>query len=319
MGSARKPHVLILGANGQVGHAATAQALALRREMFSEITAVTKDQVNLANPDQIAEIVRALKPEVIINAAAYTNVEKAEDEVELALQVNGHAVGQLAELAKSLGALLVHYSTDYVFDGQSTRPYLETDALAPQSSYGRSKAKGEAFIEEVGSDAVVLRTGWVFGRHGDNFYRKIMRFAKQRAETKQALTIVDDQTGAPTPAEWLAELAIKAAVLRAEKNTVPIGLFHAAAAGQTTWFDYAELAISLAEGTKLLPASPGVERTKTHLMNFKAQRPTYSVLNTDKLQKEFKVEPPHWATAVSASVLYDVEQATQATKNIGEK
>jgi len=305
-----KQRVLVLGANGQVGHACAEQLKRIPAEKINEFQCLTRNQLDIANPDALADVVRRFKPTLLINAAAYTNVEKAEDEVALAEQVNGYSVGVLAELCKAQACLLVHYSTDYVFDGTARQPYLETDAIAPQSSYGRSKAMGEAFIAQVGGDAVVLRTGWVFARHGDNFYKKMLRFGNQREQ----LSVVDDQTGAPTPAEWLAQLALLWGELQSKGKGFPTGLFHAASQGQTTWYDYAELALDLAAGSPLLPKKPTLNRAKTPDMNFKAKRPAYSVLNTRKLQTDMGVTPPNGLMAVTQALMSDIEDANKDTQ-----
>jgi dTDP-4-dehydrorhamnose reductase len=302
-----KTRVLVLGANGQVGRACSLQVSPALRELTDEVRCVGRNHVDLSQPDSLSSVMRDFKPHVVINAAAYTNVEKAEDEPGLADQVNGHSVGVLAELCKAAACLLVHYSTDYVFDGSAQRPYLETDPINPQSAYGRSKALGERFIREVDGPAVVLRTGWVFGRHGDNFYKKMLRFATQREE----LSVVDDQTGAPTPAEWLADLALHWALLQARGQDFPTGLFHAASLGQTTWHDYAALTFDLAANTPLLPRKPRLNRSKTAAMNFKAQRPAWSVLDTTLLQESLNITPPDWMQAVSAAVRHDIEASRQ--------
>jgi dTDP-4-dehydrorhamnose reductase len=303
--------LLILGANGQVGHAAQRQAGAFLQDDLAELHAFGRDQVDLADPDQLADALRSLRPDVVVNAAAYTNVEKAEDEPALAGRVNAQAVGELAELCRHQGARLIHYSTDYVFDGAAREPYTEDAALAPQSSYGRSKAAGERYLQEVGGNYLIFRTGWVFGLHGENFYRKILRFARAKAATQQALTVVDDQTGAPTPAEWLAELALSSVRRRAHGTDDYTGLLHAAASGSTTWHDYAELALDLAAGTPLLPQRPDLQRVKTAAMNFKATRPAYSVLDTGRLSDWLGSEGPaipQWRDAVRHAVEHDMRQ-----------
>lgn len=297
-----KPRLLILGAHGQVGRACAQSLSVPLHEACDDILCVGRDRVDLSNADSLHAALSGYKPQIVINAAAYTNVEKAEDEPALADQVNGHAVGLIAEWCRQQGALLVHYSTDYVFNGQARRPYLETDTMAPQSAYGRSKAMGERFIEQVCGDAVVLRTSWVFARHGDNFYKKMLRFANQR----DTLRVVDDQTGAPTPADWLAGLALSLALMRATGKPVPTGLFHAASSGQTTWYDYAALTFELAAGSPLLPRKPQLIRAKTADMNFKAQRPAWSVLDTTRLQTTLGVTPPDWASAVTQALLEDI-------------
>lgn len=299
-----RPRLLITGANGQVGHALSHRIPTRLRERLDAVRACTRADINLEHIDTLRDAMRDFKPDIVINAAAYTAVDKAEDEPDVAEQVNGQAVGILAELCRARGALLVHYSTDYVFDGQQTRPYLETDPVNPQNAYGRSKASGERFIQEVGGDAVVLRTSWVFARHGDNFYQKMLRLAAQR----DTLSVVDDQAGAPTPADWLADVALHWAERRANGAAWPNGIFHAASRGQTTWHDYAALTFELTTGTHLLPRKPQLNRARSADMQFKASRPAWSVLDTTKLQETTGLTPPDWQAAVTAALLADLAE-----------
>ncbi len=300
-----RPRLLIIGTTGQVGMSLAQGLPAALREKLDEVRLCGRNEIDLQHVDTLTEALRSFKPGIVINAAAYTAVDKAEDEPAVAEQVNGHAVGVMAELCREQGALLVHYSTDYVFEGNKNRPYVETDPVKPQNAYGRSKALGERFIAETGCDAVTLRTGWVFARHGDNFYKKMIKLANQR----DTLGVVDDQTGAPTPADWLAHVALHWAGLRAGGVDTPLGMFHAASSGQTTWYDYAALTFELAAGTPLLARAPVLNRAKSAAMNFKAHRPAWSVLSTEKLQGATGLTPPDWKTAVTDALLADIHEA----------
>lgn len=300
-----RPRLLIIGTTGQVGISLAQRLPATLRENLDEIRLCGRNDIDLQQVDTLTAALRGFKPGIVINAAAYTAVDKAEDEPAIADQINGHAVGVMAELCRELGALLVHYSTDYVFEGNKNSPYVETDPVKPQNAYGRSKALGERFITETGCDAVTLRTGWVFARHGDNFYKKMIKLAKQR----DTLGVVDDQTGAPTPADWLADVALHWADLRATGADAPQGIFHAASSGQTTWHDYAALTFELAAGTPLLARAPTLNRARSADMSFKAHRPAWSVLSTEKLQSATGLRPPDWKTAVTEALLADIHEA----------
>lgn len=309
--------VLVLGAHGQLGHTIGQHAKPALMETMDALVAYGRDKVDLAKPDTIVHALKDVRPDVVINAAAYTAVEKAETEVDLAHAVNGKAVGVLAEQCKKQGVALVHYSTDYVFDGAATRPYLETDPVNPLSVYGRSKLQGEQYLQEVGGNWVVFRTGWVYGQRGSNFCRTMIKLAQE----KDNLKVVDDQTGAPTPANWLAELGLSIAGVVAMHryksqgklaptflpdfpSEIPGGeIFHASAAGVTTWYDYACMAIEHAHKQGLVKSMPSIERAKTSDMNFAAQRPAYSVLNNKKLMDTFRVNPPEWTKGVRNFVL----------------
>lgn len=309
--------VLVLGAQGQLGHTLVQHAKPALLETMDALVAYGRDKVDLSQPDSIVNALKDVRPDVVINAAAYTNVEKAETETELAHAINAKAVGVLAEQCKKQGVALVHYSTDYVFDGNATQPYVETDTTNPLSVYGKSKLQGEQYLQEVGGNWVVFRTGWVYGQRGNNFCKTMIKLAQER----DTLNVVDDQTGAPTPANWLAELGLSVAgvvAMHRYKSTgklaptflpdfpseIPCGeIFHASAAGVTTWFDYARLAVDLAHKQGIVQRMPNIERAKTADMNFAARRPTYSVLNNKKLMGTFRVNPPEWTKGVRNFVL----------------
>ena len=304
--------VLVLGSQGQLGHTLGQHAKPALLDTLTDYVGYDREQFDMADPDQLRNVLKDVRPDLVINAAAHTAVEAAEDEPDLAFAINAKAVGVLAEQAKKQGCVVVHYSTDYVFDGTSTRPYVETDPVNPLSVYGKSKAEGEKNLLDVGGNVVVFRTSWVFAQRGGNFCKTMIKAASQR----DVLKVVDDQCGAPTPANFLAELGLQVAGVLARSRYKHLGklapsflpdfpselpsgeVFHATAAGQTTWYDYACMAISQAHQQGLLAKMPVIERAKTPDMNFKAQRPAYSVLNNIKLMDTFHVTPPDWGKAV---------------------
>lgn len=304
--------ILVLGAQGQLGYVLGQHAKPALMETMSDCVCYGRDKVDFTQPDQIVAALKDVRPDVVINAAAYTQVEKAEQEPQLASQINGTAVGVLGEQCKKQGAVLVHYSTDYVFDGTANRPYLETDPINPLSAYGRSKAEGEQYLQEVGGNWLVFRTGWVYAQRGGNFCKTMIKLAQQRPELK----VVNDQRGAPTPAAWLAELGLTVAGVVAQSRykalgklaptflpdfpaEVPSGeIFHASATGETTWHEYATLALELAAKRGLIDSMPAVLPVPTSSMNFAAPRPAYSVLDNAKLRDAFRVNPPDWAKGV---------------------
>lgn len=304
--------VLVLGSQGQLGHTLGQHAKPALMETLDAYVGYDRDDFDMADPDQLINVMKDVRPDIVINAAAHTAVEKAEDEPQAAFAINAKAVGVLAEQAKKQGCVVVHYSTDYVFDGTQNRPYIETDPVNPLSVYGKSKAEGEKYLLDVGGNSVVFRTSWVFAQRGGNFCKTMIKAASQRDHLK----VVDDQRGAPTPANFLAELGLQVAGVVAmsrykqlgklspsflpdHPSDIPAGeVFHATAAGETTWYDYACMAIEQAHKQGMIQKMPSIERAKTIDMNFKAARPAYSVLNNKKLIDAFRVNPPEWSKAV---------------------
>ncbi|HEX5093920.1 MAG TPA: dTDP-4-dehydrorhamnose reductase [Burkholderiales bacterium] len=265
--------ILLTGATGQVGWE-------LRRTLapLGEVRAFDRYGLDLADAPPLAAAVRALQPDVIVNAAAYTAVDKAESERDLAFAVNATAPRVLAEEAKRIGAMLVHYSTDYVFDGEKASPYVEDDPAQPINVYGESKLAGERAIRASGCRHLILRTSWVYGPRGKNFYLTMRRLAKERP----ALRVVDDQTGAPT-----SSLAIAAATPRLlEKGTE--GLYHMAAAGETTWCGFARVIL---ERAGLATPVVGIP-TKDYPTP--ARRPRNSRLDCSRLKAASGVALPPW-------------------------
>jgi len=296
--------ILLTGKNGQVGWELQ-RALAT----FGEVIAVDAEEMDLADPDAIRRTVREVRPNIIINPAAYTAVDKAESDSDLALAVNGNAAGIFADEAQRLGAVMVHYSTDYVFDGNKASPYVESDAPNPQSVYGSTKLAGEQAIRVSGCKYLILRTSWVYGVHGANFIKTILRLAKERDE----LRIVADQFGAPT---WARDLARStAAALGCWKNKAwdqnLSGLYHLTAAGRTNWHQYAEEIVRLARNyDSALATKPlNIRAIATHEYPLPAKRPVNSVLANDKMRDAFGIVLPAWQDSVAECVREIYEQA----------
>jgi dTDP-4-dehydrorhamnose reductase len=278
--------ILLTGCGGQLGRE-------LKRSLapLGELVACDRRQIDLSDPDALRTAVRSIAPTVIINAAAYTAVDKAETEAGLADAINAAAPGLLAEEAKRLDARLIHYSTDYVFDGTKASAYREDDATAPLSAYGRSKRQGELAIAASGSRHLVLRTSWVYGLHGANFMKTILRLGRERDE----LRVVGDQVGAPT---WTRHLADATTLILASRSTVE-GLYHLTAAGETSWHGYAEAIFAEAQAAGLLEKSPTVQRITTAEYPLPAPRPTNSRLDCTRFSRDFGLALPDWRTGLA--------------------
>ena len=272
--------ILLTGKNGQVGW-----ELASSLVPMGELVAHDRTSLDLADPDRICNLVRDIKPAIIVNAAAYTAVDKAESEPAAAHAVNAQAPRVLAEEAKKLGALLVHYSTDYVFDGSKAEPYVETDATNPVSVYGRSKLEGELAIRASGCRHLIFRTSWVFGPRGGNFLLTMLRLAGERNE----LRIVDDQFGAPTSSGMIADATAHA--LRVDGAE---GLFHLTASGRTSWCGFAREIFKTAGLATVVVPIPSAQYPTP------AKRPHNSTLDCSKLGKAFGFAPPTWQEGMLA-------------------
>jgi dTDP-4-dehydrorhamnose reductase len=279
------PVILIIGKIGQVGWE-------LRRTLacLGKVVSVDFPDIDLTNPDSITACVRGTRPQVIVNAAAYTAVDKAETDFHKCNLINGVAPGILAEEAKKHSALLVHYSTDYVYDGSKTTPYTETDLPNPLGAYGRSKLAGDNAIVQVDGNHLIFRLCWVYGARGQNFMLTMMRLAREREQ----LRVVRDQFGCPTWARMIAEttgLALKQAMTGPDPASLK-GLYHLAASGLTTWHGFADAIVRLMppEGKKC----KSVEGITTAEYPTPAKRPAYSVLSCEKLQNTFGLQLPDW-------------------------
>jgi len=282
-------NILLLGANGQVGWE-------LQRSLapLGNLHAADRSQADLEHPDRLMVLVDQVQPDVIVNAAAHTAVDRAESEPELAHAINAEAPGLLARLAAERGAWLVHYSTDYVFDGSGTRPWTEDDPTGPISVYGRTKLAGEDAIRASGARHLIFRISWVYASRGGNFARTMLRLGAER----ETLRVIDDQIGAPTGADLIADVTAHA--LRQAMAQGITGTFHLAPAGHTSWHGYAQFVFEAAR--RLKPEMPlkvqTVEAIPTTAYPTPAQRPLNSRLDTTRLQATFGLQLPHWHTGV---------------------
>ncbi len=288
-------NILLFGKGGQVGW-----ELQRSLSLLGTVTALDFDSTehcgDFSRPESVAETVRALRPDVIVNAAAHTAVDKAESEPEFARTLNAATPGLLAEEAARLGALLVHYSTDYVFDGSGTRPWAETDAPAPLSVYGRTKLEGEQRIQASGARHLILRTSWVYAARGGNFAKTMLRLAQER----DRLTVIDDQWGAPTGADLLAD-ATAHAIRHLQRRPEDAGLYHLVAAGETNWHAYARYVIEHAQRIRpeLKITAREVAAVPTSAFPTPAVRPHNSRLDTRRFQSTFGLVLPHWQAGIA--------------------
>jgi len=285
--------ILILGKQGQI-----AWELQMTLATLGSITVLGSQELDLANPEDIATKIRQIQPDIIVNAAAYTAVDKAEQEPELCQAINAIAPGILAELARESQALLVHYSTEYVFDGHKTSPYLETDPPQPLGVYGASKLAGEQAMIQVDCPHLILRTTWVYGNRGKNFLLTILRLAAERTELK----IVADQFGAPTWSRSIAE-ATSQIIAQCARDRDIRGLYNLSAAGKTSWHGFASQIVDryrVASPDRHL-AVQNVLAIPTSEYPTPAQRPAYSVLDNSKVLADFGVQLPDWKLSLAQS------------------
>jgi dTDP-4-dehydrorhamnose reductase len=292
--------VAIIGATGQLG-----RELQLTAPKSYQITALNRQQLDLADPAAIAVKITALQPTVIINAAAYTAVDKAETEVELALLINTEAASQLAVAALQIAARLIHVSTDFVFDGKKSSPYLPEDIANPQSSYGRSKWLGEQQVLAILPSALIIRTSWLYSSYGNNFVKTILRLLQEREHLK----IVADQMGTPTSARTLAQ-AIWAALAQPSLS----GIYHWSDAGVASWYDFA---VAIQEEALLLglTAQPKpIYPINTTDFPTPAKRPAYSVLDKTRSWQDFKMPATHWRKTLRTMLAEYVNYAINSAK-----
>lgn len=285
--------ILLLGKNGQVGWE-------LQRSLapLGEVIALDRNSLpcgDLTKLDALAETVRSIKPDIIVNAAAHTAVDKAESEPELARTLNALAPAVLATEAKRANAWLVHYSTDYVFDGTGDKPWLETDATAPLNVYGATKLEGEQLIQQAGCKHLIFRTSWVYGARGGNFAKTMLRLAQER----DSLSVINDQIGAPTGADLLADVTAHA-IRVAQQHAEVSGLHHLVAGGETSWHGYASFLIELARraGIQIKVAPEAIKPVPTSAFPTPAKRPHNSRMNAKKLQQTFDLHLPDWQAGV---------------------
>lgn len=288
-------NILLLGKGGQVGW-----ELQRSLSVLGNVTALDHDSTdhcgNFANPTGIADTVRALRPDVIVNAAAHTAVDKAESEPDFARTLNATTPGVLAQEAAKLGAWLVHYSTDYVFNGQGTQPWTETDATGPLSVYGQTKLEGEQLIQASGCQHLILRTSWVYAARGGNFAKTMLKLAQER----ERLTVIDDQWGSPTGADLLADVTAHA-IRHLQQRPQDGGLYHCVAGGETNWHAYASHVIEAAQrlSPNMVVKATDIAPVPSSAFATAAQRPHNSRLSTAKLQATFGLTLPTWQQGVN--------------------
>jgi len=292
--------VLLFGKHGQVGHELQSTLQALGEVIALDVDS-TEGCGDFSRPDDVVATVRRIKPNIIINAAAYTAVDKAESEPELARIINATTPGTLAVEAEKLGAWFVHYSTDYVFDGSGDVPWQETDIPAPLNIYGKTKLEGEQLIAKACKRHLIIRTSWVYGAHGNNFAKTMLRLAQER----DSLAVVDDQVGAPTSARLLAGLTVNMLQKAIQKESLTgqslAGLYHAVAAGEVSWHGYAKYVIAHARlsGSQIKVLDSDIKSVSSDLFPTPAKRPHNSRLSTLKLQQAFDIKLPEWQTGVT--------------------
>lgn len=284
--------ILILGAGGQVG-------TELRRSFADagDVTAWDRNIADLSQPEGLRSLIHELRPDIILNAAAYTAVDRAESEPELAMTINGDAPRVLAEEASKLGALLVHYSTDYVFDGAKDSPWVESDPTGPLNVYGRTKLAGERAIEETGGRYLIFRTSWVYGAHGRNFLLTMLRLGRERDQLK----VVDDQFGAPTSSAAIADATRAVIEKAASGDTGNSGTYHMTCGGETSWCGFAR-EIFARQALQTGGKSPQILPIPSSEYPVPAARPANSVLSNRKLQSAFGIALPDWRSALDATM-----------------
>jgi dTDP-4-dehydrorhamnose reductase len=289
------PKILITGKNGQVGWELQRALMPL-----GKVTAVDRQSLDLTDSASIRAVVQTLKPDIIVNAAAYTAVDKAESDRQNAMQINAAAPEILAEEAKKLNALLIHYSTDYVYDGTKAGRYVETDATNPVNYYGLSKLSGEQAIQAVNPDYLILRTSWVYGVRGGNFLLTMLRLMKER----ETLNVINDQHGTPTWSRLIAEVTahiLKQAVIEHQQTDFHSGVYHLTADGETTWHGFAEKIAELA-ASKVELAIKTIEKIPTSQYPTPAKRPHNSRISTQALTARFGLNLPAWDTALALCI-----------------
>ncbi|WP_183015136.1 dTDP-4-dehydrorhamnose reductase [Achromobacter sp. UMC46] len=284
--------ILVLGRDGQLG-------FELRRSLapLGNVVAVGKSGCDLTYPLQLARLVRREKPDVIVNAAALTSIERAEEDVVRAMRINGEAAGELAALGASRGALIVHYSSDYVFDGAKPGAYVETDEPAPLNAYGRSKLAGERAVQALNPAHLVFRTSWIYGVFGNCFLKSILMALRQ----PEPLRVVSDQRGAPTGAAFIADVtALAVARYLSERAGFPFGLYHLAAAGHATWHEYACFVAGQARtaGLPVTLTPADIRPVTSSQYPSTARRPLNSCLDTGLLERQFGIHAPPWQEGV---------------------
>lgn len=290
--------IILFGKDGQIGFELK-KSLGGLGELFALGKNSKKYCGDFTNAKGISQSIRNINPDVIVNAAGYTDVDKAEEDLSQSFAINANILAVIAEEAKLANALLIHYSTDYVFDGNGTTPWSETDKISPINFYGLSKARGEEFIQNSGCNFVILRTSWVYGIHGDNFIKTILHLAAKGNELK----VVMDQIGAPTSAEFLAALTAFIIPKILQDNKLQ-GFYHVCPSGETSWLDYAKFILYVRDslGLNVNLTDDKIQGILSYQFKSRAKRPLNSKLNTSKYRATFNIEVPHWKIDVEKTV-----------------
>ncbi len=296
--------LLLFGANGQVGHELRRSLAALGELVVTTRSGQCEDGMrcevaDFDTPDALPALIARIAPDVVVNAAAYTAVDRAESDRDAAFRANAEAPQRIAEACAARDALLVHYSTDYVFDGSGTRPYREDDATSPLGVYGESKLAGEDAIRASGARHMIFRTAWVYASHGKNFMRTMLRLAAERDEPR----VVADQIGTPTPAALIADVTASVLVRPFGRS----GVWHLTAAGETTWHGFAEAIVAAAHARGLIARAPRVVPIATSDYPTPAKRPAYSCLDVSRIESDFGIRMPTWDEGLSG-VLHSVQR-----------
>ncbi|OSN11288.1 NAD(P)-dependent oxidoreductase [Lonsdalea iberica] len=282
--------ILITGSRGQVGHSLVSQL-----EGKAELLAVDRDELDITDHYAVMRKVEQFQPDYIINAAAHTAVDKAEDEIAPSYTINRDGPAYLAEAAKRVGAVMLHISTDYVFDGESDQIYSEEMPVGPQGIYGKSKLAGEYAVAESADRYLILRTAWVFGEHGNNFVKTMLRLG----ETRDALSIVGDQVGGPTYAGDIAAALIRMVEFIEAGNTPEWGVYHFSGMPYVSWFEFAQAIFEQAGKAALLASLPTLTSISTSEYPTRAKRPANSRLHCQKIQRQFGIAPSDWQSALN--------------------
>lgn len=285
-------NILLFGKNGQVGWELQ-RALAPLGNVIALDSRSSQYCGNFNDPTGVAETVRVIKPQIIVNAAAYTAVDKAEGDKENARCINALAVTEIAKAAEEIGAWFIHYSTDYVFDGQGDTPWREDDATGPLSVYGSTKLEGERGLQQHCSRHLIFRTSWVYAARGNNFAKTMIKLAKER----DTISVINDQHGAPTGADLIADCTAHAIRIALVNKNVA-GIYHLIASGETTWYAYANKVIKIAKQRGLELAVQTINPVTTSAFPTPAKRPANSRLNTEKFQRTFNLTLPEWQVGV---------------------
>lgn len=287
--------VVVTGANGQLGY-----QLVKKLQNRVTLAAFDKSTLNIVDRNQLQVILKEFSPDVIINAAAYTASDKAEQEIESAIAINSVGPANLASIAAELGAVLIHVSTDYVFDGMQSKPYTETDTTNPISIYGSSKLAGELEICKLSKKHIILRTSWVFAEHGNNFVKTMLRLAQNRPE----LGVVVDQIGAPTYAGDIADTIINILSQLEDEDDARYGVYHYSGLPYVSWHEFAQQIFAAAVEQNIIKKTPKINPITTEEYPTAAKRPEFSMLDCSKIKKNFGILPSNWQVALNDLSLY---------------